>query len=86
MSDENEVEGKSSIYIEFDGISSVSITAYKPENVTPLQLLALAQFLDFEGKASLSVQRVAQMQHQMEAEQKNKIAVPEIGQVLVGKK
>ena len=86
MSDENKVEEKSSIYIEFDGINSVSIIKYDPENITPLQLLALAQFLDFEGKGSLSVQRAAQMQQQLEAQQNKKIAVPEPGQVLIGKK
>ena len=86
MTDENELEGKSSIYIEFDGVNSVSIIKYDPENVTPLQLLALAQFLDFEGKASLSVQRATQMQHQMQAVQNKKIAVPERGLVLIGKK
>ena len=86
MSDENELEVKSSIYIEFDGSNSVSIIKYSPENVTPLQLLALAQFLDFEGKASLAVQRNAQMQQQIQMEQNKRIAVPEPGQVLIGKK
>ena len=86
MSDENKLEGKSSIYIEFESIGSATITKYTPENVTPLQLLALSQFLDFEGKSSLSVQRAAQIQHQSRMEQNKKISVPEPGQVLIGKK
>jgi hypothetical protein len=82
----DEIEGKSRIYIEFDGVGSATITKYTPENVTPMQLLALAQFLDFEGKASLSMQRAAQMQQQIEMEKKNRISVPEPGQVIIGKK
>ena len=82
MSDEE----KSNIYIEFDGINSVSIIKYSPENVTPLQLLALSQFLEFEGKSSLSIQRAAQMQQQLDMQKQKKISVPEPGQVLIGKK
>jgi len=76
MTDENTNEEKSFIYIEFEDIGSAEITNYKLENVSPLQLLTLSSFLEFEGKAALSVQRAAQMQAQIERQQMQKIAVP----------
>ncbi len=69
-------EEKSSIYIEFKDIGSVEIVGYQANSVTPLQLLAISAFLEFEGKSTLSVQRQAQLQAQMVREQKQKIAVP----------
>ncbi|KKN00950.1 hypothetical protein LCGC14_1132800 [marine sediment metagenome] len=76
MTDENTNEEKSSIYIEFKDIGSVEIVGYQMENVSPLQILALSAFLEFEGKSVLSVQRQAQVQAQFERQQKQKIAVP----------
>jgi len=76
MTDENTNEEKSSIYIEFKDIGSVEIVGYQANSLTPLQLLALSAFLEFEGKSALSVQRQAQVQAQFERQQKQKIAVP----------
>jgi len=69
-------EDKSFIYIEFEDMGSAEIVGYNPQNVTPLQLLALASFLEFEGKSNLSMQRAAQLQAQMQKEQMGKIAIP----------
>lgn len=69
-------EEKSSLYIEFKDIGSVEIVGYQANSVTPLQLLAMSAFLEFEGKSALSVQRQAQFRAQMEREQKQKIVVP----------
>ena len=62
MSDENEI---SRIYIEFEDIGSAEIKVYTVDNVTPLQLLALAHFFEFEGKNTLGMQRAAQIQEAM---------------------
>ena len=69
-------EEKSFVHIEFESMGSAEITGYQMENVSPLQILALSAFLEFEGKSVLSVQRQAQIQAQFERQQKQKIAVP----------
>ena len=79
MSDEKE---KSFIYIEFVDIGSAEIRDYNLENVTPFQLLAMAHFLEFEGKGSLAIQKAAQFQAQ---QQQPKIAVPD-STIPVGRK
>jgi len=80
---ENEnAEEKSFIYIEFNDIGSVDIKISQLENVTAFQILAMAHFMEFEGKNTLAVQRAAQMHQQ----QMNKIAVPKPGQIEIGKK
>jgi len=78
MSDEE----KSSIYIEFENIGMATPIKYNPQNVTPFQLLAMAHFLEFEGKNNLAMVRGAQIRQQMEQEQRSKIITPDIGQVL----
>ena len=78
-------EEKSSIYIEFKDIGSVEIVGYQANSVTPLQLLAISAFLEFEGKSTLSVQRQAQLQAQMARQQQQKIAVP-TSTIEIGKK
>lgn len=85
MTDENTNEEKSFIYIEFEDVGSVEITNYKLENVSPLQLLAVSAFLEFEGKATLSVQRAAQMQAQLERQKQQQIVVP-TPNIAIGKK
>jgi hypothetical protein len=74
MTDEN--EDKSRIYIEFEDIGSVEVKLYTVDNVTPMQLLALAHFFEFEGKNSLAVQRAAQMQAEVQRQQRDQIIVP----------
>lgn len=76
MSDEKINEEKSFIYIEFVDIGSAEIRDYNLKNVTPFQLLAMAHFLEFEGKGSLAVQKAAQVQAQMNREQQEGIIVP----------
>lgn len=82
--DEN--EEKSFIYIEFEDIGSVDIKASQFNNVTAFQLLAMAGLMEFEGKNTLAVQRAAQMQAEMQRSQMGKIAVPQPGQIIKGKK
>ena len=85
MTDENTNEEKSFVYIEFDSIGSAEITSYRIENVSPLQLLAMAHFMEFEGKGALATQRAAQIQAQLEHQQMQKIAVPK-STIELGKK
>lgn len=85
MSNEINNEEKSFVYIEFEDIGSAEITNYKFENISPLQLLAMAHFMEFEGKGALATQRAAQMQAQIEREQRQRIAVPSPN-IAVGKK
>jgi hypothetical protein len=67
---------RSSISVEFEEIGSVNIIRYEAMNITPMQLLAMAHFLEFEGKNSLAVQRQAQMQEEMRRQQREQIIVP----------
>ena len=78
MTDENKSmdEEKSFLYIEFEDMGSVEIIKYDHKNLTPLQLLAMASFFEFEGKSGLATQRAAQVQAQLERQQQQKIAVP----------
>ncbi len=78
-------EEKSFIHIEFESIGSAEITGYQMENVSPLQILALSAFLEFEGKSALSVQRQAQLQAQMARQEQQRIAVPK-STIEIGKK
>ena len=78
-------EEKSFIHIEFESIGSAEITGYQMENVSPLQILALSAFLEFEGKSALSVQRQAQLQAQMARQEQQRIAVP-TSTIEIGKK
>lgn len=76
MSNENNNEEKSFIYIEFADIGSVNVTVSSFESVTAFQLLAMAHLLEFEGKGHLAVERTAQMQSQLAKQQAQQIAVP----------
>jgi hypothetical protein len=74
----NTNEEKSFVYIEFEGIGSAEITNYNLQNVSPLQLLAMASYMEFEGKAALSVAN-------LERQQLQRIAVPK-STIELGKK
>jgi hypothetical protein len=67
----DEEKSKNYIYVEFEDEHS-AIFNIRFENVVPGQMLAVAAYLDFEGKNQLALQKAAQMQ----AEMQNKIAVP----------
>ena len=83
--DEQNDENRSYVLIEFEDIGSVKFDA-KLHNVIPLQLLALSQYLEFEGKNNLAMQRAAQMQYEMQKQQAQKIAVPGKPSLVVGNK
>ena len=85
MSDENTNEEKSFLYIEFEDMGSVEIRKYDHKNLTPLQLLAMASFFEFEGKSGLATQRAAQVEVQLKLQQQQKIAVPK-STIELGKK
>jgi len=73
MVDENEQEiPQSYILFQFTAPGTV-IFQSKFENITPFQMLAVAHFLEFEGKLALQQQRVQEMQRQ---EELPKIALP----------
>lgn len=78
-------EKKSFIYVEFANVGSADPTTWQFENISPMQLLAMSQFLEFEGKSTLAVQREAQIRAQLEREQMQKIAVPKPN-IEIGKK
>lgn len=82
--DENNEE-RSFLFIEFADIGSAEIKNYEANNVTALQLLTMSQFLEFEGKGALAMQRQAQIQAQLQKEQMQKIAVPRPN-IEIGKK
>ena len=67
---DNEKE-RNFIHIEFEDIHS-AIFNIQFENVVPGQMLAIASYLEFEGKNQLALQK----QQQMQAEMQQKIVVP----------
>ena len=69
--DENENAQQSYLLIQFASPGSV---LFQPtfENVTPFQLLAIAHFLEFEGKSMLQEHKFQEKQK----EQMNKIITP----------
>jgi hypothetical protein len=71
--------------LEFDEIGSAEITNYNLENVSPFQVLAAHNLLEFEGKNALAMQRAAQVQAQLEKQQQTRIAVPK-SNIELGKK
>ena len=77
----NEEKERSYILVEFQDLGSTEIIQYKHENISPLQLLTLGVFLDFEGKNALAVQRSAQIQAEMKKQQREQIVVPSTPQV-----
>jgi hypothetical protein len=73
MLDENEKESK--ITIVFDSYGSVIFTS-QFQNVNPMQLLALSQYLEFEGKSALQAAKIQAMMNR-EEQNKPKIEVPD---------
>jgi len=68
---QKELEKESIIVVKFDQIGSVILeTSF--QNVTPLQILAVAEFLRIRGEAATIQQEMQQAQ----AQQMKKIAVP----------
>jgi tRNA A22 N-methylase len=63
------------IHIEFEDEHS-AIFNIKFENVVPGQLLAVASYLDFEGRNQLALQKAAQMQAEIQKQQREKIVIP----------
>lgn len=72
MEDNNSV-----VFVQFKEINSVEIVQLGLKNVTPMQILALAHFLEYKGKSTLSVQEAQAMAEKERMEQeKPKIEVP----------
>jgi hypothetical protein len=72
MTEEKE---RSFIHVEFEDVHS-AIFNVQFENIVPGQMLAIASYLEFEGKNQLSIQRAAQMQAEMQRQQRDQIVVP----------
>lgn len=72
---EKDAEDRSFILIEFEEFGSV-LSNMQLQNVTPLQLLAAASYLEFEGKNNLAVQKAAQMQYEMQKRQSQQLIIP----------
>lgn len=72
MDDTNSV-----VFVQFKEINSVDIVQLGLKNVTPMQILALAHFLEYKGKSTLSVQEAQAMAEKERMEQERpKIEVP----------
>ena len=77
MNDEKE---RSYILIEFKDLDSAIFDAHF-EHIVPGQMLAVASYLEFEGKNQLAMQRAAQMQAELMKQQREQIVVPSTPQV-----
>lgn len=64
-----------------EGSASFGVTGVEG-SISAQQLLALAGWLEFEGKSLLAEERYARIQARMQEEQKSKIHVAEPGTVL----
>lgn len=71
----SEEEKRSYILIEFDTVGSAAF-AIQTDNVTPLQLLSIAGFLEWKAKSLLQAQEFQAMQTQMKQKEMNKIIIP----------
>jgi len=74
-------EKKSTIYIEFGGVNSIEFSM-NLNNIAPMQMLALSQYLDWKAKTALAQQEYMEMQRK----EANKIAVPTTPDIILGKK
>jgi len=72
---------KSSLVVEFGDINSVEFSM-NLNNVSPMQLLALSQYLDWKAKTALAQQEYMEMQKH----EASKIAVPTPPEIILGKK
>lgn len=61
------------IHVEFDGVGSVNFKQFVMNNVSPLQVIALANYLEVTAKSEL----VAQLAMAKEQIDKSKLIVPE---------
>jgi hypothetical protein len=68
-------EKRSYFHIEFEGEGSARFTA-DLQNITPMQMLALAAWMEFEAKHQLSMEKAAQFQQRLQQEQMQGIAIP----------
>ena len=77
MSNQNDTQEsevpQSRLLVVFENLGSAHFSV-SAENVTPMQLLGLAAYLEFQGKQGLLEQKIAQ---RMESENRPKIVVPE---------
>ena len=77
-----EDEKESKITITFEDYGSVLFTS-EFQNVNPMQILALSQYLEFEGKSALQTIKIQAMMAR-EEQNKPKIEVPD--SILVSRK
>lgn len=77
-----EDEKESKITITFEDYGSVLFTS-QFQNVNPMQILALSQYLEFEGKSALQTAKIQAMMAR-EEQNKPKIEVPD--SILVSRK
>ena len=66
---------RSYILIEFKDLDSAIFDA-RFEHIVPGQMLAVASYLEFEGKNQLAMQKAAQMQAELMKQQREQIIVP----------
>jgi hypothetical protein len=79
MTDE---EKKSYFHVEFEHVGSASFTV-DLQNITPMQMLAMSAWMEFEAKHQLSMEKASQFQQRLQQEQMQSIAIP--GQDDLGK-
>lgn len=73
MSDEE--KKKSYFYIEFEDVGSAKFEV-KLENITPIQMLAMAEWMRFEAEYQLQMEKAVQLQQKMQDAQMKKLFVP----------
>jgi hypothetical protein len=70
-------ETDSVLFVQFEGMNSVNIVKFIPQNVSPMQILALAEYLEYKGKSLLHINELRWAEEQAEREQSRpKIEVP----------
>lgn len=72
------------ILVQFKEVNSVELIKFMPNNISPLQLLALAHYLEFIGKSTLQAQEIKRaVELEQKEQEKPKIILPDT--VLKGK-
>lgn len=72
---------KPKLLIEFEEPHSIQFTV-NSQGVTPLQMLALAAWMEFEAKSQMQMMKAQQYEMMQQQAQRNKIEIPRSGMVM----
>jgi hypothetical protein len=66
------------VLVQFKEVNSVELVTFAPNNVSPLQILALAHYLEFVGKSTLQAQEIQRaVELEQKEQEKPKIVLPD---------